>query len=49
MKRSFVSVLIVIGIALVSVKFSALEQRLNRLSRLDAKVDALLKHAGVRL
>ncbi len=43
----FVSVLIAIGIALLSVKLSALEQRLNRLSRLDAKVDALLKHAGV--
>ena len=42
------SVLIVVGITLLSVKLSALEQRLNRLSRLDAKVDALLKHAGVR-
>ena len=43
-----VSVLIVIGTTLLSVKLSALEQRLNRLSRLDAKVDALLKHAGVQ-
>ena len=43
-----VSVLIVIGTTLLSVKLSALEHRLNRLSRLDAKVDALLKHAGVQ-
>lgn len=43
-----VSVLIVIGTTLLSVKLSALEQRLNRLSRLDAKVDALLKHAGIQ-
>ena len=40
--------LIGIGLALVSIKFTALERRLNRLSRVDAKLDALLKHAGVR-
>jgi ribosomal protein L7/L12 len=34
-------------IALLFIRLWALEQRLNRLSRLDAKVDALLKHAGV--
>ena len=35
------------GIALLFVRLWSLEQRLDRLSRLDAKVDALLKHAGV--
>jgi hypothetical protein len=35
------------GIALLLNRLSALEQRLNRLSRLDAKVDALLKGAGI--
>lgn len=43
----FVSGLIGVGIALLLIRFSALERRLNRLSRLDAKVDALLKHSGV--
>jgi ribosomal protein L7/L12 len=42
------SALIGIVIALVFIRLSALERRLNRLSRLDAKVDALLKHAGVQ-
>jgi ribosomal protein L7/L12 len=35
------------GIALLSTRLWALQQRMNRLSRLDAKVDALLKHAGI--
>jgi hypothetical protein len=34
-------------IAAVFVRIGALEQRLRKLSRLDAKLDALLKHAGV--
>jgi hypothetical protein len=34
-------------IAAVFVRIAALEQRLRKLSRLDAKLDALLKHAGV--
>ena len=36
------------GIALLFLRLSAVERRLNRLSRLDAKVDALLKNAGVQ-
>jgi len=36
-----------IGIALLFIRLQSLEQRLNRLSRLDAKVDALLEHAGI--
>ena len=35
------------GIALLFSRLRALEQRLDRLSRLDGKVDALLKHAGI--
>lgn len=42
-----VSGLVGVGIALLFIRMSALERRLNRLSRLDAKVDALLRHAGV--
>jgi ribosomal protein L7/L12 len=42
-----VSGLIGMGIALLFIRLSAVERRLNRLSRLDAKVDALLRHSGV--
>jgi ribosomal protein L7/L12 len=35
------------GIALLFIRLSALERRLNRLSRVDAKIDALLMNAGV--
>ena len=35
------------GIVLLFIRLSMLERRLNRLSRLDAKVDALLKDAGI--
>lgn len=35
------------GIGLLFARLWTLQQRLNRLSRLDAKVDALLKHAGI--
>lgn len=42
-----VSGLVGVGIALLFIRLSALERRLNRLSRLEAKVDALLQHAGV--
>lgn len=44
----FVSGLIGIGIALLFFRLSALERRLNRLSRIDAKVDALLRHSSVQ-
>ena len=43
----FISGLVGVDIALLLIRFSALERRLNRLSRLDAKVDALLRHSGV--
>ena len=35
-------------IAYLFIRLSTLERRLNRLSRLDAKVDALLRDAGIR-
>lgn len=42
-----VAVMVAAGIMLCWRRFAAIEQRLNRLSRLDAKLDALLKHAGI--
>jgi hypothetical protein len=36
-----------IFLAVVLMRLVVIERRLNRLSRLEAKVDALLKHAGV--
>jgi len=44
---SIVSGIVGAVIALLFIRLSALEQRLNRLSRLDAKVDALLTNAGI--
>jgi ribosomal protein L7/L12 len=44
---SIISGIVGVGIALLFIRLSALEQRLDRLSRLDAKVDALLKGAGI--
>jgi len=35
------------GIALLVSRIWAIERRLDRLSRLDAKVDVLLEHAGI--
>jgi ribosomal protein L7/L12 len=35
-------------VAATSWRVSAIEKRLDALSRLDAKVDALLAHAGIR-
>jgi ribosomal protein L7/L12 len=43
----FVSGLIGVGIALLFTRLSALDRRLNRLARLEAKMDALLHQAGV--
>jgi hypothetical protein len=40
-------VAVAIGIAIVLNRLSTIERRLNRLSRLDGKVDALLKHEGI--
>lgn len=42
-----VSGFIGLGIALLFIRLAALERRIDRLSRLDAKVDALLRHSGI--
>jgi len=41
----------VVGIVAVALfaKLSSVEQRLNRLARVDVKLDALLEHAGVKV
>jgi hypothetical protein len=48
--REAVSIIFAIvggGFTIVIIKLSMIERRLNRLSRLDAKIDALLKAAGI--
>lgn len=44
----FVSGFVGAVIAYLFIRLSRLERRLNRLSRLDAKVDALLKSDGIQ-
>jgi ribosomal protein L7/L12 len=43
----YAGAIIGVGIALLFSRISAIERRLDRLSRLEAKVDALLEHAGI--
>ena len=45
---AFVGALLGIGVAILFTRLVAIERRLNRLSRLDAKVDALLRVSGVK-
>ena len=42
-----VGIIIGIGISLLFNRVSVIERRLNRLSRLNAKIDALLRNAGI--
>ena len=44
----FVIPLIGLAVALVFMRIASLERRINRLSRVEAKLDALLKQQGVR-
>lgn len=44
---ALIGALLVVGLAIVRTKLAAIDRRLNRLSRLDAKVDALLRASGV--
>jgi ribosomal protein L7/L12 len=37
-----------IVVAAISMRLSTLEKRLDAMSRLDGKLDALLRHAGIR-
>src|SRR5262245_58861466 len=43
----FAGVLVAVVVALVFARLSSIESRLNRLSRIDAKLDTLLKNAGI--
>jgi len=48
MNETMIPALVIgIGIALLFIRLSALERRLDRLSRLEAKLDALLGHEGI--
>jgi Ribosomal protein L7/L12 C-terminal domain len=46
----FISVISVVGVGFASVvaRIEALRRRVDRLSRVEAKIDALLKHSGVQ-
>jgi ribosomal protein L7/L12 len=50
MDELILGTVIVVSAVLVAfrMRMAALERRLDTLSRLDAKLDALLKHAGIR-
>jgi len=43
----FLGIVLGIGAALLFNRVANIERRLNRLSRLDAKIDALLRNAGI--
>jgi ribosomal protein L7/L12 len=42
-----IAVSLAAGVALLLARVAAIERRLNRLSRVDAKLDALLKHSVI--
>ena len=44
---AFLSGVLGVGIVIVLIRLSSLQRRLDRVARVDAKVDALLKAAGV--
>lgn len=46
-ETAILSAVVGLAVALLVQRLTMLERRLHRLSRLDAKVDALLQHAGV--
>jgi ABC-type Fe3+ transport system permease subunit len=45
-ETAILSAVVGVGVALLVQRLRVLERRLHRLSRLDAKVDALLQRAG---
>ena len=45
---ALVGALVGVGTAILFMRLRAIDHRLNRLSRLDAKVDALLRASGVK-
>jgi ribosomal protein L7/L12 len=42
-----ISALLGVGVAILFVRLGSIEGRVNRLARVEAKVDALLKQAGI--
>ena len=46
-EAAILSVVIGLVIAIVLARLAVVERRLNRLSRMDAKIDALLQNAGI--
>jgi hypothetical protein len=47
-EATFVGAVVGVGMAILFISLAAIQRRLNRLSRLDAKVDALLRASGVK-
>jgi hypothetical protein len=47
-EATLVGALLGMGIAMLFVRLATMDRRLNRLSRLDAKVDALLRASGAK-
>jgi ABC-type Fe3+ transport system permease subunit len=45
-ETAILSAVVGLAVALLVQRLTMLERRLHRLSRLDAKVDALLQHIG---
>jgi ribosomal protein L7/L12 len=46
-EAAILSAVIGLAVAIVFARLASLERRLNRLSRMDAKIDALLKSTGI--
>ena len=47
MGENFIAAAIAAMVVIMSLKLSSIAKRVDRLSQLDAKVDLLLKHAGL--
>ena len=47
-EAAFVGALLGVGIAILFIRLAAIDRRLNRLSRVDAKLDALLRSSNVQ-
>jgi hypothetical protein len=45
---ALVGALVGVGTAILFMRLAAIERRLNRLSRLDSKIDALLRASGIK-
>jgi hypothetical protein len=45
---ALVGALVGVGTAILFIRLAAIERRLNRLSRVESKVDALLRASGIK-